>query len=76
VNTSGGSPAAIAERSFAVLVVATLGMLVSVTWIPGCVLLNCVTIWLSNCNVDPDHIVHHVRWTTGAALLRVAAAVV
>ena len=48
------------------LVVATLGILDSVTWMPGCVLLNWVVIWLSNCSVEPDHIVHHVRFTTDA----------
>ena len=40
VKMSGGSPAAIVESSLAVLVVAELGMLVSVTWMPGWVLLN------------------------------------
>ena len=48
------------------LVVATLGILASVTWMPGCVLLNCAVIWLSSCSVEPDHMVHHVRFTTDA----------
>ena len=64
VNASGGSPAAIDDSSFAVLVVATLGMLVSVTWMPGCVLLNCFTSALTGANDAPDHMVHQVRWTT------------
>jgi hypothetical protein len=63
---SGGSPAAIEDRSLAVLDVAELGIAVSVTWMPGCVLLNWVVIWLSNCKVAPDHMVHHVRFTTEA----------
>ncbi len=64
VKMSGGSPAAIAERILAVLVDGSLGMFVSVTWIPGWLALNVVTILLSSCRVEPDHIVHQVRWTT------------
>jgi hypothetical protein len=54
------------DRSFAVLAVAELGIAVSVTWMPGWVLLNWVVIWLSSCRVAPDHMVHHVRLTTDA----------
>ncbi len=52
------------------LVVATLGILASVTWMPGCVLLNWAVIWLSSCRVEPDHMVHHVRFTTDALATR------
>ena len=69
VKTSGGSPAAMLESSLAVLVVESLGMFVSVTWMSGCVALNSVTILLSSVSVVPDHIVHHVRLTTAWCLV-------
>ena len=62
VNTSGGSPAAISDSSFASPV--ALGMLDSVTWMPGWVALNLLTIWLSSVSVLPDHMVCQVRFTT------------
>src|SRR6202051_1247109 len=62
VNTSGGSPAAISDSSFASPV--ALGMLDSVTWMPGWVALNLLTIWLSSVRVLPDHIVCQLRSTT------------
>src|ERR1700689_4605299 len=62
VNTSGGSPAEISDSSLASPV--ALGMLDSVTWMPGWVALNLLTIWLSSVSVLPDHMVCQVRFTT------------
>src|ERR1700689_3048015 len=62
VNTSGGSPAAISDSSLASPV--ALGMFDSVTWMPGWVALNLLTIWLSSVSVLPDHMVCQVMFTT------------
>jgi hypothetical protein len=41
-----------------------LGMFDSVTWMPGWLLLNALTIWLSSVRVLPDHMVCQVTFTT------------
>src|ERR1700683_3524540 len=61
-DAPGGPPAEVADSSLAPPV--ALGMFDSVTWMPGWVALNLLTIWLSSVSVLPDHMVCQVMFTT------------